>query len=646
MNRYLTVDDIRRIDVPKQPAISPDGSAVAYVVQTDDLDADRVEQTLWLVPTGGGNPRRLTDGVGDCAPAWSPDGRLLAFLRTTDGRPQIWLLDVGTSEARQLTRRPGGAGAPAFSPDGSRLLFTAPADPPESEGTWAWGAPVVSRRLDYYADGAGVLSAPRQHIHVADVGTGGCEQITAGEWSASGAAWSADGTRIAFSAAMSADADLTRHSAAYTIDLGDPGRVPRPAGPESGSAGPLAWTGDGTRLLVCGHPEGPARFTGLLLVDPADGTARHLTEQMDRQVMYGAPGYPGSTPRVVPQLGTVLFCVREGGYVVPYTMPETGGTPTALLAAPDQNVSSLSVAGTLVAFLGNGPDTFGEIYVLDLTTGTSTQLTNHRERLGDRGPAPRAERTFTISDGTAVTGWVMRDPDATGPQPLLLDIHGGPHNAWNGAAEAVHLYHHELVARGWTVLLLNPRGSDGYGEEFARAVSGRWGTSDTADFLEPLEELVAEGLVDDNRIAVTGYSYGGYMTCYLTSRSDRFAAAVGGGVISDLRSAAGTTDNRRALSTSEWGGAFWADAENYAAMSPITHVADVRTPTLLLHGGADVRCPLDQARQWHTALRELGVQTEIVIYPEASHNMLFNSPPRFRRDYNARVVDWVTRYAG
>lgn len=106
MNRYLTVDDIRRIDVPKQPVISPDGSAVAYVVQTDDLDADRVEQTLWLVPTGGGNARRLTDGVGDCAPAWSPDGRLLAFLRTTDGRPQIWLLDVGTSEARQLTRRP------------------------------------------------------------------------------------------------------------------------------------------------------------------------------------------------------------------------------------------------------------------------------------------------------------------------------------------------------------------------------------------------------------------------------------------------------------------------------------------------------------------------------------------------------------
>lgn len=645
MTRYLTVDDIGLISAPEQPAISPDGRNVAYVVRTDDLDADRTLRSLWLVGTDGREPRRLTHDDSDSAPAWAPDGQTIAFLRTTDGSPQVWLLDVATLETRQLTHRDNGAGAPSYSPDGRRLLFTAAGAEPDQKVTWAWGPPVVSRRMDYYADGDGVLSSPRRHVHVVDLETGDCEQVTHGDWSASGAAWSPEGTRIAFSAGMASDADLARESAAYVVDLADPTRTPRVAGPATGTAGPITWTSDG-RLLVCGHPGGLARFTGLLLVDPQDGSTRHLTEDMDRQVMYGAPGYPGSTPRLVPNQGTVVFCVRERGYVVPYAMPETGGAATPVLPMTGYNVSNLSVAGGLVAFLGSGPDTFGEIHVLDLATGETTQLTQYREELGDLRPAPRVERVFRISDGSSVAGWIMRDPAATGAQPLLVDIHGGPHNAWSGAAESVHLYHHELVARGWTVLLLNPRGSDGYGEDFSCAVHGRWGTSDTADILEPIDELVTDGLVDDARVAVTGYSYGGYLTCYLTSRTSRFAAAVGGGVISDLRSAAGTTDNRRGLSTVEWGGAFWEDPDNYAAQSPITQVTDVRTPTLLLHGGADVRCPLDQARQWHTALRELGVETEIVIYPRATHNMLFNSPPRFRHDYNHRVVNWVTRYAG
>ncbi|MBO9523690.1 MAG: S9 family peptidase [Nocardioidaceae bacterium] len=645
MNRYLTVDDIERVRLPEQPVISPDGSTVAYVLRVDDLASDTAVRSLWLVPATGGEPRALTPPGSDTAPAWSPDGTRIAFLRAAAGPPQIWLVDVATGVETQLTTRPEGAGAPVFSPDGRRLLFVGAATPPADAEGWAWGAPVVSARLDYYADGDGVLSSPRRHAYVVELETGVCEQVTHGEWNAGNAAWSPDGTRIAFTAATSPDADLTRHSAAYVVDLADPTRTARLAGPADGTAGPLAWTPEGDGLLVCGHPEGLARFTGLLLVDLAGGGYRHLTESWDRQVMYGAPGYPGSVPRVAAD-GTVVLCLREGGYVVPHRLDLATGKAAPILAGSGSNVSSLSIAGDTVCFLGSDQDSFGEVFVLDLGTGEPVRLTRYRDELGDAVPALREERSFTISDGTTVVGWVMRDPAATGPQPLLVDIHGGPHNAWNGAAESVHLYHHELVARGWTVLLLNPRGSDGYGEDFARAVSGHWGTSDAADFLEPVDQLVAEGLVDDARVAVTGYSYGGYMTCYLTTVTDRFAAAIGGGVISDLRSAAGTCDNRRGLSTTEWGGPFWEHEDRYAAMSPITRVTSVRTPTLLLHGGADVRCPLDQARQWHTALRELGVASEIVIYPGASHNMLFTSPPRFRHDYNARVVDWLSRYVG
>jgi len=227
---------------------------------------------------------------------------------------------------------------------------------------------------------------------------------------------------------------------------------------------------------------------------------------------------------------------------------------------------------------------------------------------------------------------------------VLLDVHGGPHNAWNGAADPAHLYHQVLAEHGWTVLIVNPRASDGYGEAFYAATTGAWGVSDALDFLEPLDALVAEGIADPARLAVTGYSYGGYMTCYLTSRDGRFAAAVAGGCVSDLTSMAGTSDEGHGLSDSEWG--FKSPAgRDFSASDPIDRVTDVRTPTLLLHGDADIRCPVGQAEQWHAALRELGVDTQLVRYPGASHLFILDGLPSHRIDYNQRVVDWVEQYA-
>jgi CubicO group peptidase (beta-lactamase class C family) len=226
-----------------------------------------------------------------------------------------------------------------------------------------------------------------------------------------------------------------------------------------------------------------------------------------------------------------------------------------------------------------------------------------------------------------------------------LDIHGGPHNAWNAAADETHLYHQELVSRGWAVLLVNPRGSDGYGAGFFNAVAGDWGAAEANDLLEPIDALVAEGLADPLRLAIAGYSYGGYMTCYLTGRATRFAAAVAGGVVSDLVSMVGTCDDAHLFSELELGGQYWQNRENYARMSPISSVENVSTPTLVLHGGADLTCPVGQAEQWHTALRELGVPTRLVLYPNASHAFILIGTPSHRLDFNRRVVDWVERYA-
>ena len=403
-------------------------------------------------------------------------------------------------------------------------------------------------------------------------------------------------------------------------------------------------------------------------LDPA-GTITDLAGSLDRNVMGGAPGYPGGVPALTDGGNTVLFCVRDRGCTHLYAVPADGSAaPRKVAAGPGMVVSGLSVARNTAAVALASPSSYGEIVLVDLASGTRTTVTEHGAGQGSAGQdgagrdnAPqggtsrdaddsrvelylREPRQFTISDGTTVEGWLIRDPETSGPGPLLLDVHGGPHNAWNGAADPAHVYHQILAARGWTVLLVNPRASDGYGEAFYTAAVGAWGVADAKDFLEPLEELVAEGIADPARLAVTGYSYGGYMTCYLTSRDSRFAAAVAGGAVCDLTSMAGTSDAARELSDWEWG----ADSprgRDFSASDPIARVTDVTTPTLLLHGDSDIRCPVGQAEEWHVALRELGVDTQLVRYPGASHLFILDGMPSHRIDYNQRVVDWVEQYA-
>jgi CubicO group peptidase (beta-lactamase class C family)/poly(3-hydroxybutyrate) depolymerase len=333
-----------------------------------------------------------------------------------------------------------------------------------------------------------------------------------------------------------------------------------------------------------------------------------------------------------------------------YAAPTDGSaTPRPVVTGAGRVVSGLSVSGGRAAVALATRDSYGEIVVVELGSGAETVITGHGASQHGAGADEvrlyaRQEREFAISDGGTVQGWLIRDPDAAGPGPVLLDVHGGPHNAWNGAADPAHLYHQVLAERGWTVLIVNPRASDGYGEAFYAATTGAWGVSDALDFLEPLDALVAEGIADPARLAVTGYSYGGYMTCYLTSRDGRFAAAVAGGCVSDLRSMAGTSDEGHGLSDSEWG--FKSPAgRDFSASDPIDRVTDVRTPTLLLHGDADIRCPVGQAEQWHAALRELGVDTQLARYPGASHLFILDGLPSHRIDYNQRVVDWVEQYA-
>ncbi|MDX6252930.1 MAG: hypothetical protein QOF10_6290 [Kribbellaceae bacterium] len=652
MTRRLRIDDLPKFAVPADPALSPDGEQIVYVLRTSDLDEDANVRNLWRIPAGGGQAQQLTRGKADTSPAWSPDGTQLAFLRAEDGPAQIWLLPATGGEPEQLTKLPLGAGTPVWSPDGTRLAFGAPVDlaaaaaeDDEARKRRAM-APVVIDRLDYQADGTGLLRTIRKHLHVVDLGTKNCRQATEGNWHAGDPTWSPDGTKLAFSAGMAPDADLTFHSGAYVIDVSAEKAKPELVGLAEDVAGPAIWTAEGDALLVIATRNAPVGHAGLLRVPLGGGEITDLAAPLDRNLVPGGPAYPGALPILVEDGAKVLFCVRDRGCSHLYSVAVAGGTPQLVTGDAGQNVSGLSVAGGSAAIALTTPTSFGEIATIDLSSGAVTIATDHGANLADIDLFPRVERDFTISDGTVVSGWLIRDPEATTPQPLLLDVHGGPHNAWNGAADEVHLYHQELAAEGWSVLLLNPRASDGYGEEFFNAALSGWGVADAKDFLEPLDELVAEGIADAQRLAVAGYSYGGFMTCYLTSRDNRFAAAVAGGVISDLTSMAGTSDAGHYLSTLELGGLPWLKPDRYDAMSPIKQVDQVRTPTLVLHGADDVRCPVGQAQQWHTALREQGVPTNLVLYPEASHLFIIEGRPSHRLDFNRRTAEWIEQYAG
>ncbi|MFB7224471.1 serine hydrolase [Streptomyces sp. NPDC056227] len=637
MTRRLGLDDLYAIAVPSQPALSPDGNRIVYVLRTADRDEDRNEHTLWEVGATTGEARQLTRGTADMAPGWAPDGTRIAFLRAEDGPPQVWFLPSSGGEAERITELPLGAGAPVWSPDGGKIAFSAAVD--LAGGESAPNAPVVADRLDFKADGAGLIKTIRKHLHVLDVATREVRQVTFGDWHAGDPAWSPDGTHLAFSAGRDDDADLSFRSGAYVVDVTAKAAEPRLIGSGDGMAGPVTWTADGGELLVTGRGDTEVGHLGLLRVPLDGGDAVDLTVSLDRNVMSGGAGYLGALPKPTEDGGSVLFGLRDRGCTHLYQVDVDGGNPRAVLAGTDLVVSGMDTASGRVVVVMATATSFGEITVVDPATGTVDVRTKHGASLAEVELFRHEEREFTIGDGTVVHGWLLRDPARPGAAPLLLDIHGGPHNAWNGAADSIHLYHQELVTRGWAVLLLNPRGSDGYGEDFYRGAVGGWGVADAADFLEPLDHLVAEGIADADRLAVAGYSYGGFMTCYLTSRDKRFAAAVAGGVVSDLASAEGTSDAGHYLAVRELGG------EDRERFSPFAQVAQVRTPTLVIQGAEDERCPVGQAEQWFGSLRARGVPSRLVLYPGASHLFILDGPPSHRLDFNRRVLDWVEEYA-
>ena len=658
--RAVRLEDLAAIKTVAAVQLSPDGAHVAYTLTEIVLDEDRYRSTIWIGPADGGTPRQLTQGPRrDFAPRWSPDGKTLAFLSDRDGDPpQLYLIAADGGEARKVTALDHGAGRAVWSPDGDRIAFSArvprESPPADKEARARWKRrPRVVTRAHYKADGSGYIFDAFAHLFVLMVpvdaaARGEAVQITSGDQDDMSPAWSPDGSRLAFSRSRGGIADY------QLFDLwvaGADGRGARRLTTEIGRAMSPAWSPDGGRIACYGTDEQEPGLGESLhrvwLVPAGGGAARRLTAGYDR----GAVILPRPTPTPGPVWAldgaSVTFVAADAGneHVV-RADAETGAVRVVVGGERQVAFADPVAAAARIAFIATDPHVPGDVYVCRWDGAEERRLTRVNEWLLAELALPRVERrTFPATNGESVEGWLVRPPDAAKPRPLLVDIHGGPHSHQGNAFPLGSFYRYVLASRGWAVLALNPTGSSSYGKAFARGIRGAWGERDLPEQLAAVDALVAEGIADGDRLAVAGYSYGGYMTAWTITHTDRFKAAVVGAPIVNHESAHGTSDIGMWFIPWELEGDIVSRRETYRRLSPVHYVDRVTTPTLILHGEADDRCPIGQGEELFIGLIAAGrAPVEFVRYPGASHLFRTTGRPSHRLDCNRRTVEWLERY--
>lgn len=650
--RPIVPDDILRIETVGDPQIAPDGARVVYTVTTLDGAADKAYTTLRLVETGGGEPRHLTRGqVRDGSPRWSPDGATIAFLGSrSDGSLQIMLLPLAGGEPYALTHLHHGAGTPVWSLDGTQIAFAARVTP---EGADA-NAPRVARRLRTFLNGSGYIGDGCWHLFIADVASGETRRITDGDWHHFSPAWSPDGTKIACISTRRDDWDLEWVWDVFTCNTDGSDLVPvtRSAGVCQGPA----WSPDGRQIAYYdnGNPgTGSTEDYHLHTIPAAGGAPTNLSGHLDRGVNVGEPPTPATPPLWSPDGQSLLAVLNFAGNAHCYRC-STDGEATRVIGgtsdawgpsgAGSTGWPSMSADGSRLAFAWTGPDSPAAIWMyhpLGSARHPPTQTDYHELTRSNHWVADEiahsnpARFTVTADDGKRVESLLWLPPGkraADGPFPTLLHLHGGPHGATGeqfGAAIQM------LAGHGFAVVSVNFRGSAGYGKPFAETILADWGAKEHADAMAAIDDLIARGVADPDRLGVYGGSYGGYMTNYVITHTGRFRAAVTMATISDLATLSGTTDQWESVDFDS-GGPPWEREAYYREHSAMPRVTRITTPLLILHGEEDRTCHVTEAEQLFTALRKLRREVEFVRYPGESHGFM-RGRPRTQRDAHARL---------
>jgi len=665
--RPLEPDDLLALDVITDAQIAPNGRSVAYVVKRADLEHNQYRSAILLTELEpDGTPvgtRELTSGQArDGAPRWSPDGTRLALVSDgadREGVPQLYLVDATGGEPRRLTNLARGAGNPVWSPDGRRLAFlsTEGNGLDDAERDAPGGVIRHIRRRVYRVDGGGYVDDRFQHVWVIAADGGEPVQLTYGQQSDVMPAWAPDGSRIAFVSNRETGADLTFQSQLYVVPTDAPadGATDRARRIDQGTrqAAAPAWSPDGSRIAYVGlRADAPAGGNDEVFVVPAaGGSAESLTRGFDRGVgvgvfsdTWGTRDAPTTLSWVV-EGDALLFTACDRGRVSLFRADARG--EVSLVVGGDRAVGAVSQTadGKRLAYVAGDFTNPCDLYVTDDDGANERRLTAiNADRLAGLATQQPERIPFQSFDGRfEVDAWLIR-PDGYDPgkrYPLVQIIHGGPHSVFG----YVFFFDMQLWAgRGWNVLFVNPRATQGYGEAFATANLGDWGGADWKEQEQALDLAIARGGVDPDRLAVTGLSYGGFMTNWIVTQTDRYRVAVSENSISNLVSFYGTADIGWYWLTGEWGPPFWENLDFYLAHSPMSHVARVKTPTLLLQSESDWRCPIEQGEQFYVALQDRGVPCEMVRFPGESHVNLLIGRPRSRLERRRHTLRWFERY--
>lgn len=691
MPRPPRPEDLSRLRIPTEPRLAPDGSLVAFTVQTVAPGHDGYRHAIWLVPTDGSRPaHQLTIGAKhDRQPRFSPDGRTLAFLsdrrlaveedptapKDREDGVQVYLLPLDGGEARRLTDLPRGVDAFEWSPDGSRLLLSTPShaatraedarrrgkagkrepgSPPESDYRFI-------DRLAYLYNGVGFIYHRVSHFWIVDVETGEARRLTDGPTSEEGGAWSPDGTRIVFVANRGRDHDLKYRSDVFVADVETGAVTPITGGPSS-LFGTPTWLPDGRTIAALGGRLPANTYRNDIWLFAADGSdatpdgGRNLSDRHD--LMPGSSMNsdvtPGESGRLLPSAdgAWLTFTAPVDGAYELWRISTASGDVERLtedrhyLSGVDQIARAHGV--TRVAVVRSTPIDMPDVHLLDLPAGRRTDAAPVQPRrltelnadvVCDLELRQPIERRVTV-DGREIQGWLIAAGD--GPQPVVTEIHGGPHTLYGWA---LMWEFQVLAANGMSVYYSNPRGSEGYGRAFSEANLRDWGPGPSRDVIAGIDALVADGLADPDRLGLTGGSYGGYLTNWIIAHDDRFRAAFTARCVSDMAMLFLTGD----ISGGEWGeqefGATpWADPEYYRSISPITYAHRIRTPLLIQHSERDLRTTIGQAEALFTVLRSHRRPVRMMRVPDESHELTRSGTP-FRRVENlVQVRDWFRHF--
>ena len=633
--RPLTANDIYRVRDVSDPQLSPDGKWVAYTVAAIDSAKDRSVSHVWMTSWDGASTiQATTSKQSEHDPRWSPDNRYLAFLSSREGakETQLWLLDRQGGEAVRITSVAGGISYYAWSPDGTRVVLVSEDPDPAEADTTAPPRPIVIRRYHFKNDDEGYLEGRHYHLYLLDVATHQVQQLTSGSFDEENPAWSPDGRSIAFVSNHDADPDRSENSDVFVMDA-TPGAPARQLTTFRGSdEGDLAWSPDGKRIAYLRGSE--PRFSAysqdrVAMVSVDGGAPRILTAALDRPFRSLRWSSDGASilgiveddrtrllARVNPNDGAVQHVV-DGERVVGAFSQSRNGALALVVSTPTAPPEVYAVSGDTLRRLSHQNDAWLSGVQLAQTEGI----------------------TAKGKDGTVVNGLLVKPLGFVAGRryPALLRIHGGP----NSQDQYDFNFERQLfAANGYVVFTANYRGSAGRGEAYGTSIFADWGDKEVKDLLAMTDRVSAMDFVDPTRLGIGGWSYGGILTDYTIASDNRFKAAIAGAGSALQLSMYGSDEY--VVQYEEELGVPWKHEDAWLKVSyPFFHADRIHTPTLFLGGTADFNVPVIGGEQMYQALRSLGVDTRLIVYPGQHHGI---GRPSFKVDRLKRYLAWYDQY--